>query len=56
MPEELFTCCFCGHKFSTKEMNNAEPVIEKGKCCDDCNKTEVIPYRLGILLHEVYRA
>lgn len=56
MANELFTCCFCGHKFSTKHMNNAEPVIKNGECCDTCNKNEVIPYRIGVLLHSVYRA
>lgn len=55
MPEELFTCCFCGHKFDTKP-NNAAPVVEKGECCDECNKNVVLPYRMGMLLHSVYRA
>lgn len=56
MAKELFTCCFCGHKFPTKEMNNAEPVIKNGKCCNDCNQEKVIPHRLGLLLYSVYRA
>lgn len=54
--EELYTCCFCGHKFPFKETHNAEPVIEKGRCCEDCHKERVLPYRLGVLLYYVYRA
>ena len=54
--EELYTCCFCGHKFPFKEMHNAAPMVEKGKCCDACHKEKVLPYRFGVLLHNVYRA
>lgn len=42
----LFTCCFCGNKFSEKEANNAAPVIYKGQCCKDSNLKYVLPIRL----------
>ena len=35
--ELLFTCCFCGQKFSEKEAHNAAPVIRNGQCCMACN-------------------
>lgn len=54
--EELYTCCFCGHKLSFKETHNAEPVTKKGRCCEDCHKNIVLPYRFGVLLYHVYRA
>lgn len=56
MAEELYTCCFCGHKFPFKETHSAEPVVKKGRCCEDCHKEKVLPYRFGVLLYNVYRA
>lgn len=55
MTNTLFTCCFCGHKFPFKETHNAEPVIKNGRCCEDCHKKKVLPYRFGVLLYKVYR-
>lgn len=54
--ETVETCCFCGHKFPSKEMHNAAPVVDKGVCCEDCHKERVLPARFGNLLHAVYRA
>lgn len=48
MANELFTCCFCGQKFDTKQANNAEPVIMKGQCCNECNFKYVIPVRVKL--------
>lgn len=56
MAEEHYTCCFCGCELTFKESHNAEPIIEKGRCCEDCHKEKVLPYRFGVLLHNVYRA
>jgi len=42
-----YTCCFCGRPFYGYG-NNAEPVIENGICCDECNLKKVIPARLAI--------
>jgi hypothetical protein len=51
MSEELLKCCICGKdieiKNGWKHGNNAEPVVEGGRCCDDCNATAVIPARLA---------
>jgi hypothetical protein len=46
----LFTCCFCGNKFDTKEANNAEPVIKNGECCGECNTKYVIPARIELAM------
>ena len=56
MFDTVETCCFCGHKLQLKETHNAAPVVDKGVCCEDCHKQKVLPYRIGILLHHVYRA
>lgn len=46
--ELLFTCCFCGQKFSEKEAHNAAPVIDNGQCCNACNLKYVLPIRLNL--------
>lgn len=56
MANTVETCCFCGQKFPSKEMHNAEPVVEKGMCCEKCHLERVLPVRYGNLLHAVYRA
>jgi len=40
------TCCVCGKEY-TGFGNNAEPVME-GRCCDECNRTKVLPLRMMI--------
>ena len=37
-------CCICGREYEGYS-NNAEPLVYKGRCCDECNKL-VINYRL----------
>ena len=43
-------CCLCKKKIKAKgtwnQGNNAEP-LQKGRCCDECNITKVIPSRLN---------
>lgn len=39
------TCCICGKEFIGYG-NNPAPVKEKGRCCDECNATVVIPKRI----------
>lgn len=49
-------CCLCGselekHYTEKGEMywddgNNAQP-LKDGRCCDECNKTRVIPKRIA---------
>lgn len=38
-------CVLCKEKYKGYG-NNAEP-ITKGRCCDECNNTKVIPIRLS---------
>jgi len=33
--------------------HNAEPVVENGRCCGDCNATVVIPARLRSMRNAV---
>lgn len=44
-------CCICGQEF-TGYGNNPYPVSYRGKCCDECNSTIVIPKRLEQLKYE----
>ena len=55
MSDTVETCCICGHKFTSKEMHNAAPVVDKGLCCEDCNKI-VMLVRYGNFFHAVNRA
>lgn len=42
-------CCLC-NKLTTGFGNNPEPLdLFENRCCDDCNRTQVVPYRLGQL-------
>lgn len=43
-------CVICGKEIQGYG-NNAEPVA-KGRCCDECNKTKVIPARLKQTMNE----
>ena len=44
-----YWCCICKTK-QRNYGNNASP-YKKGKCCDECNRTHVIPCRIeGMLL------
>jgi len=38
-------CCICDELFEGYG-NNPAPVMNKGKCCDDCNSNIVIPARI----------
>ena len=38
-------CSICGEKYDHSG-NNAEPVIDDGRCCDHCNWTVVLPARV----------
>jgi len=50
-------CCLCEHQVEVQytaegevawdQGHNAEPLIEAGRCCSNCNWTKVIPARLG---------
>lgn len=38
------TCVLCGDTF-TGHGHNPEPVKDSGRCCDNCNRTVVVPTR-----------
>ena len=40
-------CCFCTTSFNGFG-NNPSPLMTTGRCCDTCNLTRVIPFRLGM--------
>jgi hypothetical protein len=44
-------CCLCGKLIPIEVSgwslgNNAEPLVNNGRCCNECNQTRVIPARL----------
>lgn len=39
------TCVLCKNEYRGHG-NNPAPVVQEGRCCDDCNSTRVIPARL----------
>ena len=45
-------CCICEEEIPVVGTwdggNNAEPVVEDGRCCDACNCGVVIPARLKV--------
>lgn len=51
LSEALEKCCICGKPIEGYG-NNAEPV-KKGKCCDECNISVVIPARLTHINEEL---
>ena len=50
------TCCLCQAELEEDESNNPEPIMDGDTnfCCDYCNRTKVIPARLGALLERSY--
>lgn len=44
-------CCICGLYF-TGFGNNPAPVKNKGRCCDTCNNTIVIPTRIMMVTQD----
>jgi hypothetical protein len=44
------TCPICSREYAGLG-NNALPV-SSGRCCDECNLTEVIPARVGLMLDD----
>ena len=46
--DEKKICCICG-KVYTGFGNNAYPVDNEGRCCDECNSLYVIPARINLL-------
>lgn len=48
MKEHKYKCVICRKEF-TGWGNNPFPVWFRGRCCDKCNKTYVIPMRFMLL-------
>lgn len=46
------TCVLCG-KHINGYGNNPAPLADEGKCCDECNKTKVIPARIKAIKDEL---
>ncbi len=42
----LAVCCLCKTKDTVGYGNNPSPFKNKGKCCDECNLTKVLPARM----------
>jgi len=40
-------CVICGNKIKDRDSNNPRPVKYEGRCCDDCDKTYVLPMRVS---------
>ena len=40
-------CSICGKKYEGFG-NNARP-INNGRCCDECNRTKVVPFRIAMM-------
>jgi len=47
--DATFDCCVCGAEECEGYGNNPDPVKKKGRCCDVCNTTKVIPARITSL-------
>ena len=45
MRDKTQECCICGVAY-TGHGNKPAPVMEEGKCCDECHFLKVIPTRL----------
>jgi hypothetical protein len=43
---ELGTCCICKQYMETPFGNCPHPIRKRGKCCEECNTTKVIPARM----------
>jgi hypothetical protein len=47
---EDFKCVICEKTIKKQYGNNPAPVVDKGKCCDNCNTKVVIPTRINLIL------
>ena len=46
MEERKIKCIICGNLIQNGYGNNPNPVVDYGRCCDDCNKKYVVPARI----------
>jgi len=54
-------CCICQDKIGIEvggwsKGHNASPIVEGGRCCEDCNSNLVIPVRLSFIAQTVRAA
>ena len=47
----MVDCCLCDKRIRRRYSHNAEPV-KKGRCCDECNITKVLPARIERLFKD----
>ena len=47
--DKVLRCCICGNPIINSHGNNPSPARDKGRCCDDCNFTYVIPIRIAAM-------
>lgn len=52
MKKKVVRCCFCKKIIEDGFGNNTSPLRVTGRCCDECNKNVVIPYRILMLMGE----
>ena len=45
-------CSICGKKYEGFG-NNAQP-INNGRCCDECNRKVVVPFRIEMMFKTIY--
>ena len=45
MQDKYYKCVFC-NKDKTGYGNNPSPIIQNGRCCNDCDERFVIPIRI----------
>ena len=45
-------CSICGKEYEGMG-NNAQP-INNGRCCSECNRTVVVPFRLKMMFKAIY--
>ncbi len=51
-------CCICREEIEAQPIsgwdqgNNAEPVVEDGRCCDRCNAYVVFPKRVSLIVNK----
>ena len=41
---DIYKCSICGKTFRGFG-NNPEPFVHHGRCCDNCNRKYVVPFR-----------
>lgn len=48
---DVYKCSICGKTFRGFG-NNPEPFVHYGRCCDDCNRRYVVPFRIMLTFQD----